>query len=116
MNGTSRIGSSPIANAARHGSTAATTAATMIPMGTIAVVTNPTTCVRSRVGVNSSASGTAITATPGHSRADEQAQQGDVPPASVGSQGERAGREREQQDARHQRPPPPEPVAQPAPR
>ena len=64
MNGTSRIGSRPIANAARHGSAAATTAATMIPMGTIAVVTNPTTRVRSRVGVNSSASGTAITATP----------------------------------------------------
>ena len=36
----------------------------MIPIGTIAVVTKPVTCVRSRVGVNSSVSGTAITATP----------------------------------------------------
>ena len=36
----------------------------MMPIGTIAVVTNPTTRVRRRVGVNSSASGTAITATP----------------------------------------------------
>ena len=33
MKSTSRIGSSPIANAARHGSAAATTAATMIPIG-----------------------------------------------------------------------------------
>jgi hypothetical protein len=64
MNGTSKTGSSPIANAARQGSTAATTAAIMIPTGTIAVVTKPTTRVRNRVGVNSSASGTAITATP----------------------------------------------------
>ena len=47
------------------GSSAADAApAAAIPIGTIAVVTNPATCVRSRVGVNSSASGTAITATP----------------------------------------------------
>ncbi len=39
------------------------TAATRMPIGTIAVVTKPTSVVRIRVGVNSSVSGTAITAT-----------------------------------------------------
>ena len=95
MKGTSRIGSSPIANAARHGSAAATTAATMIPIGHHRGRDEPDHQRAQPRGGELERERHRDHRHAGDPGADDQAQQGDVPPAAVGRQRQRAGRERE---------------------